>query len=184
MRSPPVRTPAIAPATVASWARLTAQSALLSVMTLPPSFRISRSDILLLSCAFRINAGHNRPRLAGLDGPRNMVFQLLGAERNHAPAATGARDLRTKCPGVPGSKDHFCQLRVTDSEHLKKGVVHVHVSAQFPRVVEVVDRTHTDRLDGIEDRVHDVRVVLLEFRDLLHHSGRAVRYERVPDHEV
>src|SRR5512137_180212 len=114
MRSPPVRTPATAPATEASWARLTAQSALLSVMTLPPSFRISRSDIFLLSHAFRIDAGHDCPGIAGLDGARNPVFQRFGTERNHTPAATGTRDLRAERPGVPGSKNHLCQLRVTD----------------------------------------------------------------------
>src|SRR5512136_1925490 len=134
MRSPPVRTPATAPATEASWARFTAQSALLSVMTLPPSFRIRRSDILLLSYAFRIDAGHDCPGIAGLDGTRNPVFQRLRAERNHTPAATGTRDLRTECPGVPGSKDHLCQLGVTDPKHLKKGVVHIHVPAKFPRI--------------------------------------------------
>src|SRR5512137_436974 len=114
MRSPPVRTPATAPATEASWARLTAQSALLSVMTLPPSLRISRSDILLLSHAFRIDTGHDCPGIAGLDGTRNPVFQRFGAERNHAPAATGAGDLRTERSGTPGGKDHLCQLRMTD----------------------------------------------------------------------
>src|SRR5512136_1162987 len=176
--------PAIALAAEVSRTLSTAQPALLSVIILPPSFRISRSDILLLPYAFGINTGHHRPRLTGLDGTCHPVFQLLGAECNHAPAPTGTGDLRAERPRISRGKDHLCQLRVTNPEDFEKGVVHIHVPAQFPGIAEVVDCAHADTLDGIENRVNDPRETLLELRDLLHHPRGAVGDEGVPDHEM
>src|SRR5208337_3662441 len=94
---PSVVAPAIAIATSERRPRLMAQPPPLSVMTLPPSFRMRRSDIFLLAHAFRVDTRDDRPGLAGLDSAGDPVLERLGAERHHAPAPAGPRDLCAEC---------------------------------------------------------------------------------------
>src|SRR5208283_4179928 len=156
---PVVGAPAMAAAMPDNTAWLTRQSAPLSVITLPPSLRMMRSDILLLPHSFGVDTGHNRPCVAGLDRLRDPVPDLLCAEGHHAAPAAGPGDLRAERPGRAGSEHQPGELRVPDAERIEQRVVHVHVPAQFLRIAQVVDCREAHPFDCVKDRVDDLRVL-------------------------